>query len=83
MSRIDATFVEVSQSRRWRAFDWQLLVYLVVLIGFGLVIGYSANYQSAGVANGLPQTLKTLRGPVRESGASFVSWRFCGAAPLR
>jgi rod shape determining protein RodA len=59
MSTATATFVEVAKSRRWRAFDWQLLVYLLLLVGFGMVMGYSANYQAVG-GDGLSQTVKTL-----------------------
>ena len=55
-----ATFVEVAKSRRWRAFDWQLLLYLLLLVGFGMVMGYSANYQAIGGESGLSQTVKTL-----------------------
>jgi len=60
MSTTTATFVEVAKSRRWRAFDWQLLLYLLLLVGFGLVMGYSANYQAIGGESGLSQTVKTL-----------------------
>ena len=35
MSTAAATFVDISRARRWRAFDWQLLLYLVLLIAFG------------------------------------------------
>jgi rod shape determining protein RodA len=59
MSTATATFVEVAKSRRWRAFDWQLLLYLLLLVGFGMVMGYSANYQAVG-GDGLSQTVKTL-----------------------
>jgi rod shape determining protein RodA len=60
MSTATATFVDVNRARRWRAFDSQLLLYALLLIGFGLVMGYSANYQAIGGANGLPQTVKSL-----------------------
>ena len=60
MSTLAATFVEVSKGRLWRALDWQLLLYLVLLVGFGIVIGYSANYQAASTPGGLSQTVKTL-----------------------
>src|SRR6202521_3371409 len=60
MSTATATFVETSRSRRWRAFDWQLLLYLLLLIGFGVVMGYSASSQSIGGGSGLSQTVKTL-----------------------
>ena len=59
MSTATATFVETAKIRRWRAFDWQLLVYLLLLVGFGMVMGYSANYQAIG-GDGLSQTVKTL-----------------------
>jgi rod shape determining protein RodA len=60
MSSATATFVETTRVRRWRAFDWQLLLYLALLIGFGVVMGYSANYQAIGGTSGLSQTVKTL-----------------------
>ena len=59
MSTATATFVGLTKTRRWRAFDWQLLLYVVLLIGFGVVMGYSANYQAVG-GGGLSQTFKTL-----------------------
>jgi rod shape determining protein RodA len=59
MSTATATFVGLTKDRRWRAFDWQLLLYVVLLIGFGVVMGYSANYQAIG-GGGLSQTFKTL-----------------------
>ena len=59
MSVATATFVEGAKARRWRAFDWQLLLYLLLLVGFGAVMGYSANYQAIG-GGGLSQTVKTL-----------------------
>jgi rod shape determining protein RodA len=60
MSSATATFVDVNQARRWRAFDSQLLLYVVLLIGFGVVMGYSANYQAIPGGNGLSQTVKSL-----------------------
>ena len=60
MSTFTATFVEASRAGRWRAFDWQLMLALLVLIGFGAVMGYSANYQAIGASGGLSQTVKTL-----------------------
>lgn len=60
MSAATATFVEIAKIRRWRAFDWQLLLYLLLLVGFGMVMGYSANYQAIGGDGGLSQTVKTL-----------------------
>jgi rod shape determining protein RodA len=60
MSTATATFVEIRNARRWRAFDWQLLLYLLLLVGFGMVMGFSANYQAIGGDSGLSQTVKTL-----------------------
>src|SRR6267143_2440893 len=60
MSTVAATFVDVTRDRRWRAFDWQLLLYVGLLIGFGVVMGYSANYETAISGGGLSQTVKTL-----------------------
>ena len=60
MSTATATFVEATRARLWRAFDWQLLLYLLLLVGFGIVMGYSANYQAVGGTSGLSQTVKTL-----------------------
>jgi len=37
--------VAVESASRWRRFDWQQLIYLVLLVGIGLVAGYSAGYQ--------------------------------------
>jgi rod shape determining protein RodA len=60
MSTATATFVEVRNARRWRVFDWQLLLYVLLLVGFGMVMGYSANYQAIGGDSGLSQTVRTL-----------------------
>lgn len=58
MSTVTATFVDTQ--RRWRAFDWQLLLYVVLLIGFGVAMGYSANYQAIAAGGGISHTVKTL-----------------------
>jgi rod shape determining protein RodA len=60
MSTLTATFVEATKATRWRAFDWQMLLYLLVLVGFGVVIGYSANYETGSTPGSLSQTVKTL-----------------------
>ena len=60
MSTIAATFVDTQRAQRWRAFDRQLLLGSLLLITFGVVMGYSANYQAIGEAGGLSQTVKTL-----------------------
>jgi rod shape determining protein RodA len=61
MGAISATFVDNVRERVWRAFDWQLLVYVVLIVGFGVVMGYSASYNEAGQPTGaISQTVKTL-----------------------
>jgi rod shape determining protein RodA len=60
MNTATATIVDIRKARRWRAFDWQLLLYLLLLVGFGMVMGFSANYQAIGGDAGLSQTVKTL-----------------------
>ena len=59
-STLTATFVDNVRARRWRAFDLQLLLYVVLLIGLGVVMGYSAGYSEAGVSGGMSQTVKTI-----------------------
>jgi rod shape determining protein RodA len=56
-----ATFVESVRAREWRHFDLQLLLYVLLLIGFGVVMGYSAGFNDPAVAeSAMSQTVKTL-----------------------
>jgi rod shape determining protein RodA len=55
-----ATFVESFRARDWRHFDVQLLLYVVLLIGFGVVMGYSAGFNDDAAGSGMSQTVKTL-----------------------
>ncbi len=55
-----ATFVETFKGRDWRHFDLQLLLYVVLLIGFGVVMGYSAGFNDAAAGSGMSQTVKTV-----------------------
>src|SRR5918999_4606187 len=55
-----ATFVESFKVRDWRHFDLQLLLYVLLLIGFGVVMGFSAGYNDASAGAGMSQTVKTL-----------------------
>ena len=56
-----ATFVESFKARDWRHFDIQLLVYLLLLITVGIVMGYSAGFnETGGAAGGMSQTVKTV-----------------------
>jgi rod shape determining protein RodA len=53
------TFVETFRARDWKHFDVQLLLYVLLLVGFGVVMGYSAGFNDA-TAGGISQTVKTL-----------------------
>ncbi len=57
---LTAPLVDNVRARRWRAFDVQLFLYMLLLIALGVVMGYSAGYAEAGGAAGLSQTVKTL-----------------------
>jgi rod shape determining protein RodA len=54
------TLVDNVRSRRWRAFDLQLFVYMLLLIAFGVVMGYSAGFAEQGAGAGFSQSVKTL-----------------------
>jgi rod shape determining protein RodA len=60
MGTVASPFVDTLSVRRWRWFDMQLLLYMGLLIVFGVVIGYSASYSSHGALGDLSQTVKTL-----------------------
>jgi rod shape determining protein RodA len=55
-----ATLVETFRARDWRHFDIQLLLYVVLLIGVGVVMGYSAAFNDSAAPAGMSQTVKTL-----------------------
>ena len=38
--------IEVTGAHRWRDYDWQLTLYLLLLLGFGVVLGVSAAWGS-------------------------------------
>lgn len=57
---LTTSLVEGVRGRRWRSFDLQLFLYLVLLIAFGVVMGYSANFTDLGSGEGLSQTVRTL-----------------------
>jgi rod shape determining protein RodA len=52
--------IEVTGPRRWRDFDWQLTLYLLLLMGFGLVLGISAAWSGAPLDGGIAQPVKTV-----------------------
>jgi rod shape determining protein RodA len=60
MGAASATFVDNVRERAWRSFDLQLFLYMILLIGFGVVLGYSAGYGAGPAAAGITQTVKTL-----------------------
>ncbi len=60
MSTVTTTFVETIRGRTWRVFDRQLFLYVALLIAFGLVMGYSANYGVSATSGSMSQTVKTL-----------------------
>ncbi len=55
-----ATFVESFRGRDWRHFDLQLLLYVILLIGFGIVMGFSAGFNDGAAGSGMSETVKTL-----------------------
>src|SRR5918996_4664550 len=59
MGVVTTTFVETFRARDWKHFDVQLLLYVLLLIGFGVVMGYSAGFNDP-AAGGISQTVKTL-----------------------
>jgi rod shape determining protein RodA len=57
---VTTTLVDNVRARRWRAFDLQLFLYMLLLIAFGVVMGYSASFTDGGATTGLSQSVKTL-----------------------
>jgi rod shape determining protein RodA len=60
MGLATATFVGSLRVRAWRDFDRQLLLYVVLLVAFGALMGYSAGFGTPLAGDGLSQTVKTL-----------------------
>jgi len=57
---VTTTLVDNVRARRWRAFDVQLFLYMLLLIAFGVVMGYSAGFADQGAGAGFSQSVKTL-----------------------
>jgi len=57
---VTTTLVDNVRARRWRAFDLQLFLYMLLLIAFGVVMGYSAGFADQGATAGVSQSVKTL-----------------------
>lgn len=55
-----ATLVETFRGRDWRHFDLQLFLYVLLLIGFGVVMGFSAGFNDPSAGGGMTETGKTL-----------------------
>ncbi|MEP7081485.1 MAG: FtsW/RodA/SpoVE family cell cycle protein [Chloroflexota bacterium] len=60
MGLATATFVGSLRVRLWRHFDPQLLLYVVLLVGFGVLMGYSAGFGTPLAGEQLSQTVKTV-----------------------
>jgi rod shape determining protein RodA len=52
--------IAVARQARWRDFDWQLTLYLALLLGFGVVLGISAAWNDPPAAGTIPEPVKTL-----------------------
>ncbi|MEO5986829.1 MAG: FtsW/RodA/SpoVE family cell cycle protein [Candidatus Limnocylindria bacterium] len=55
-----ATLVDSFRGRDWRFFDLQLILYVTLLIGFGVVMGFSAGFNDGASGAGMSETVKTL-----------------------
>jgi len=60
MGAATATFVDTFKARDWRHFDVQLLLYVLLLVTIGVVMGYSAGFNDPSPTAGMSQTVKTL-----------------------
>ena len=60
MGLATATFVGSLRVRAWRNFDPQLLLYVALLVAFGVLMGYSAGFGTPLAGEQLSQTVKTL-----------------------
>ena len=58
---VAVTTFEVTPTARWRDFDWQLTLYVVLLLGFGVILGVSAAWNDGPSPPGaIPQPVKTV-----------------------
>jgi len=58
---VAVTTVEVTPTVRWRDFDWQLTLYVVLLLGFGVILGVSAAWNDGPSPPGvIPQPVRTV-----------------------
>ena len=60
MGVVSSTLRGTLTGREWRIFDVQLFVYVILLISFGVVMGYSATYNDPSAAGSLSQPVKTV-----------------------
>ncbi len=52
--------IAVARQARWRDFDWQLTLYLALLLGFGVVLGISAAWNDPSAPGTVPEPVRTL-----------------------
>ncbi|MGH2391870.1 MAG: FtsW/RodA/SpoVE family cell cycle protein [Candidatus Limnocylindria bacterium] len=58
---VAVTTFEVTPTARWREFDWQLTLYVVLLLGFGVILGVSAAWNDGPSPPGvIPQPVRTV-----------------------
>jgi len=58
---VAVTTFEVTPTVRWRDFDWQLTLYVVLLLGFGVILGVSAAWNDGPSPPGvIPQPVRTV-----------------------
>ena len=60
MGLATAALTRSAPLRTWRQFDRQLLLYVVLLVGFGVLIGYSAGFGEPLAGEALSQTVRTI-----------------------
>lgn len=60
MGLVSSTLRGTAVAREWRSFDVQLFVYVLLLIGFGVVMGYSASFDEPTAPGTLSQPVKTV-----------------------
>ena len=60
MGLATATFAQSIRERPWRHFDAQLLLYVLLLVSFGVVVGYSAGFGAPLAGEQLSQTARTI-----------------------
>jgi len=60
MSTVSISLPRVLARGRFTGLDWQLLLYLLLLVVFGWILGFSAGFGSEPTGGGLSQSVRTL-----------------------